>query len=212
MKKKFFIVIAIFFSAIYFCQTNNLSKEIDAIYTTFNESNKTAKDKILGKYSNANIQEVEKTQAYINDYALFLKEKEKHQSDKMSELKKLLEKTKENKPFVGSIPFNNQNNSEYETNFDLVQSQVINVRNDLVQYFNDDYIDAPYGSTLRTKINLVLDSDGKFKNVTCAGENQEMNLYTSLLIYSLNKYIKPIMSENKIMPANFAIPLTLKFE
>lgn len=212
MKQKILIIIAIFFSIISFAQINNLTKEIDAIYITYNESCKSSENKILAKYPKTNIKELEKTKEYIGDYSLFLKEKEKHQSDKISELKTLLEKTKKENPFVGSIPFNNQNNSEYETNFDLVQSQVINVRNDLVQYFNDDYIDAPYGSTLRTKINLVLDSDGKFKNINCTGENQEMNLYTSLLIYSLNKYIKPIMSENKIMPANFTIPLSLNFQ
>jgi|GEM_PF-6563321 len=214
MKNIFFLIIALFISLNSFCQAtkNIVAKNIEAIYSNYIENSANSKDKILGKHEKTNIKELEQKKEYSDDYSLFLKEKEKHQSVKIAALKSLLKQTEANNPLVGAKPFTNQSNSEFETNFELVQSQVTEVRNDLIINFNEDYIDAPEGSTLKTKINLVLDSDGKFKNINCSGENDEMNLYTCLLVYSLDKHIKPIFDENWIRPANFVIPLTLKFD
>ncbi|WP_379968563.1 hypothetical protein [Epilithonimonas sp. UC225_85] len=214
MKNKFLLIVAIFLSLSSFSQTTNnlVAKEIETIYKNYSENCTISKDKILGKYEKTNFKELEQTKEYRDDYSLFLNEKQKHQSAKIAALKSLLKRTEANNPLVGAKTFTNQNNTEFETNFDLVKSQVTDIRNDLIINFNEDYIDAPFDSTLRTKINLVLDSDGKLKNIICTGEDEEMNLYTSLLIYSLDKHIKPIFDENWIRPANFIIPLTLKFE
>jgi len=214
MKNKFLLLIALIISLNSFCQKTNLvlEKKIDEIYTIYNESCKTSKDKILGKYPKTNIKELEKTKDYIDDYSLFLREKEKHQLTKISELKNLLRKTEIDNPFIGEQITITKDSNNSDAQIKILTSNVSEIRNDLAAKFNEDYSDYSDDPVIRTKINFVVDSDGKLKKISCTGENEEMNLYTSLLLYSLDKRINPLIEENKIIPQYFTIPLSLNFQ
>lgn len=63
----------------------------------------------------------------------------------------------------------------------------------------------------QTLLTLKVDSDGKIKNIVGQGNDEEFTNYAILLLYSLNKRLKPIEKKGEYIVQKYNLPIKLIF-
>lgn len=124
---------------------------------------------------------------------------------RLKELKKLLENIRDNEKLIKKNVIKNNRNYKFDKNspesiFKFVKTLITEqCKNKYSKYFETH--NFQYFST----ISMLIDADGKVKEVTTTGDNEEFNVFCALLVYEQNLLIKPQIKDDYFVLSGITI-------
>ncbi|MBB4806400.1 hypothetical protein HNP38_001672 [Chryseobacterium defluvii] len=237
MKKIFLLLIAIIFSASGYAQTDkiNIKKEINQIYSKYDDSCQVYHDKFLKKYDKRKYREnLNLNEKYNQDFAQFESKRQVFQKTKIENLENLLENVEKETPIIGrKFPISPkdstvnvqklQKDPRYK-NYDIIKltkdeekdmyvdiENIALMRKDFSNFFDTSYF-VERDDMLEAKLTFILDTDGSLKKIQAKGNDQEFNLVSILSLYAMKKKYPPAQYKGENVLSRFALPLKMKFE
>ncbi|WBV61762.1 hypothetical protein PFY12_06470 [Chryseobacterium camelliae] len=135
------------------------------------------------------------------DYALKISNEEdealdilsKGEKSRLEELKKLLDNLKTSEHLVEKAVADNHQNYQFDVVDPVPFSQFVKTL--IISECKEKYSKyfELHNSFYSSRLLMYIDADGRIKDVRTEGENEEFNVLSSLLLYSKNLKIKPLM-------------------
>lgn len=206
-------------------------KEIESnlvsIYETSNREKEIIRKNRIGKYDDDKLKSLSDSEKkalevkWEKDYILYLQDIKPLNTQRLQQLQNLIVTIEKSRPLIGRRKIQGgaakSEVKEYEITEDGVKIrsassvEINELRKAFSDAFRTDFIDSEEG-ILRSSITLIVDTDGSLKNLKAKGSNEEFNALVIIILYSLDKKMKPSEDGDDYVPTRYQLPVAMNFE